>query len=125
MFRWLNRSKPRHEGEFMKSTVDKLDGLSRKLNVEIPAEKVHQAFDRVYKAIQKKANIKGFRQGKAPMNVIKSMYGDQVKSDVVNDLINEGYQSALDEHKLEPIGYPKVSFEGIDEGKGFHFTAEF
>jgi trigger factor len=109
----------------MKSTVDKLDGLSRKLNIEIPAEKVHQAFDRVYKAIQKKANIKGFRQGKAPMNVIKSMYGDQVKSDVVNDLINEGYQAALDEHKLEPVGYPKVSFENIDEQKVFNFSAEF
>jgi hypothetical protein len=45
------------KGEVMKSTVDKLSGLSRKLNVEIPAEKVQQAFDRVYKAIQKKANI--------------------------------------------------------------------
>lgn len=109
----------------MKSTVDRLDGLSRKLNVEIPAEQVQKAFDKVYKTIQKKANIKGFRQGKAPIATIKSMYGDQVKSDVVNDLINEGYQAALDEHKLEPVGYPQIGFEVIDEGKDFSFTAEF
>jgi trigger factor len=109
----------------MKSTVDKLEGLSRKINVQIPAEKVQQAFDKVYKAIQKKANIKGFRQGKAPIATIKSVYADQVKNDVMNDLINDAYQSALDEHRLEPVGYPKISFEPIMENKDFTFTAEF
>lgn len=109
----------------MKSTVDRGEGLSRKLNVEIPVEKVQEAFDKVYKAIQKKANIKGFRQGKAPLKTIKSLYGEQVKTDVINDLVNEGYQSALEQHKLDPVGYPKVSFDSLDEEKGFTFTAEF
>lgn len=109
----------------MKSHVDKLDGLSRKLNVEIPVEKVQQAFDRVYKAIQKKANIKGFRQGKAPLATIKSMYAQQVKSDVVNDLVNEAYQAALEEHKMDPVGYPKISFNQIEEDKLFSFSAVF
>lgn len=109
----------------MKSTVEKLDGLSRKITVEVPAEKVQQAFERVYKAIQKKANIKGFRPGKAPISAIKSTYGDNVKSDVINDLINEAYSNALDEQKLEPVGYPKVNFAPIMEGKDFTFTAEF
>ena len=109
----------------MKSQVDKLDSLSRKLNVEIPAEKVQQAFDKVYKAIQKKANIKGFRQGKAPLATIKSIYGQQVMGDVVNELVNDAYQAALDEHKMEPVGYPKISFNQIEEGKTFSFSAEF
>lgn len=109
----------------MKSQVDKLNGLSRKLNVEIPAEKVQQAFDKVYKAIQKKANIKGFRQGKAPLATIKSIYSQQVKSDVVNELVNEAYSAALEEHKMDPVGYPKISFNQIEEDKGFSFTAEF
>lgn len=109
----------------MKSTVDKLDGLTRKITVEIPAERVQKAFDKVYKALQKKANIKGFRQGKAPIATIKATYGDQVKGDVVNDLINDGYSQALEEHKLEPIGYPQVSFEPINESQTFSFTAEF
>ena len=109
----------------MKSTVDKLDTLSRKITVEISAEKVQQAFEKVYKGIQKKANIKGFRQGKAPIATIKSAYSDQVKGDVINDLINDAYSTALEEHTLEPVGYPKVSFEPIDESKAFSFTAEF
>lgn len=109
----------------MKSTVDKLEGLSRKINVQIPAEKVQQAFEKVYKAIQKKANIKGFRQGKAPIATIKTIYGEQVKSDVLNDLINEAYSAVLDEHRLEPVGNPKISFQPIMEDKDFTFDAEF
>lgn len=109
----------------MKSQVEKLAGLSRKITVEIPAEKVQQTFDRVYKAIQKKANIKGFRAGKAPIATIKSIYADQVKSDVVNELVNEAYAQALEENKLEPIGYPKISFTQIEDKKVFNFTADF
>lgn len=109
----------------MKASVDKLDGLSRKLNVEIPAEKVQQAFDKVYKAIQKKANIKGFRQGKAPLATIKNIYAEQVKGDVVNELVNEHYGMALEEHKMDPVGYPKIAFSPVVEDKAFSFTAEF
>lgn len=109
----------------MKSTVEKLGGLSRKINVEIPAEKVQQAFDRVYKALQKKANIKGFRPGKAPLATIKSMYGENVKGDVVNELINQAYPLAIEEHKMDPVGYPKISFETLIEDAIFKFTAEF
>jgi trigger factor len=108
----------------MKSTVDKLDGLSRKLNIEIPAEKVQQAFDKVYKALQKNANIKGFRPGKAPISTIKSVYSDRVKNDVVNELVNEAYQAALEEHKMDPVGYPKISFQPVNEDAAFEFSAE-
>lgn len=112
-------------GEFMRSTIDKLEGLARKLKVEIPAETVRQAFEKVYKGIQREATIKGFRKGKAPMATIRSIYADKVRGDVVNDLVNESYGAALAEHNLEPVGFPKISFEQIEEEKTFAFTAEF
>src|SRR5512135_1735529 len=99
------------EGDEMKSTLDKLEGLARKLNIEIPAEKVQSAFDKVYKGIQKSATIKGFRKGKAPLAKIRSLYSEQVRKDVINDLISESYQNALDHHKLEPVGYPRIHFD--------------
>jgi len=108
----------------MKSTMDKKSGLARKLNIEVPAARVQSAFEKVYKGIQKNATIKGFRKGKAPLSAIRSMYGDRVKQDVLNDLISESYQSALDQHKLEPVGYPKIHFEDFVEDGAFIFTAE-
>jgi trigger factor len=109
----------------MKSTLDKMEGLARKLNIEVPAETVQQAFEKVYKGIQKNATVKGFRKGKAPLATIRTTYSDRVKGDVVQDLIQESYQKALEEHKLDPVGFPKISFATMDEANPFHFTAEF
>lgn len=108
----------------MKSTLEKLEGLSRKLTVDVPAEKVTAAFDRAYKEIQKNATIKGFRKGKAPIATIRSLYSDQVRQDVLQDLISESYQGALEEHSLDPVGFPKVKFDHMHEDKDFNFTAE-
>ncbi len=109
----------------MKTTVDKLDGLSRKLNVEVPTEKVNSAFGKVYKVLQKNANIKGFRKGKAPMDTIRSLYRDRVQGDVAQELIQTHYTEALDEHALNPIGYPQISFDKLAEGEPFSFSAQF
>ncbi len=109
----------------MKSTLDKLDGLARKLNIELPPESVQAGFDKMYREIQRDVEIKGFRKGKAPLAQIKSLYGEKVKSDVLQDLVSEHYAQALQEHSLEPIGYPKINFDqGLEENKAFSFTAE-
>ncbi len=108
----------------MKSALEKLEGLSRKLTVDVPVEKVTAAFERAYKEIQKNATIKGFRKGKAPIPTIRSLYADQVRQDVLQDLISESYQGALEEHSLDPVGFPKVKFDHMHEDKPFSFTAE-
>ncbi len=109
----------------MKSTIENKEGLLRKISIEVNAQKVQSAFERVYKEIQKTANIKGFRKGKAPITTIKSMYADRIKDDVLNDIVSESYQTALNEHSLNPIGYPKLDFESLSPEDSFKFTAEF
>lgn len=109
----------------MKVNVEQLSDLGRRLSVEVPPETVAAAFDRVYKSIQRDANIKGFRKGKAPLATIKSLYKDKVLSDVVNQLVQEHYTKALDENSLEPINFPQIQVSALDETKSFNFTAEF
>ena len=109
----------------MKSSVEKVSNLQRKLSVEVPAQTVNTAFEQMLKGIQKQANIKGFRQGKAPIATIKSMYGERVKQDVIQDLIQRHYFEALREHQLDPISYPEFEFDQLNEGKDFAFTANF
>lgn len=113
------------QGEFMKTSLEKTSGLGRKLSIEVPAEKVSTAFERVYKGIQQNANIKGFRKGKAPLNMIKTMYSERVYKDVLEDLISQAYTNALNEHNLNPVSQPMVNFDKLDEEKSFNFTAEF
>ncbi|MCC7405294.1 MAG: trigger factor [Bdellovibrionales bacterium] len=109
----------------MKITLDKLEGLAHKLNFEVPADRVRAEFDRIYKDLQKRVTLKGFRKGKAPLNAIRTQYGEQVKQDVLQSLISDSYQTGLSQHSLDPIGYPKIKFDSFDADKDFIFSAEF
>ncbi len=109
----------------MKTNIEKVSSLERKLNIEIPAITVEAAFEKLFKQVQKEAHIKGFRQGKVPMATIKTMYADRVKQDVVQDLIQKHYYEALKEHSLDPISYPEFEYDVPDQGKDFAFTAHF
>ncbi|MEK2689281.1 trigger factor [Bdellovibrio sp. GT3] len=109
----------------MKSNVEKVSNLSRKMNIEIPAAVVAASFNKVFSSIQKDVEIKGFRKGKAPLNTIKSIYGDRVKQDVVQDLVQKHYAQALEEHKLDPISYPEFEFADPAADKDFSFSAAF
>ncbi len=109
----------------MKSNVEKVSNLSRKLNIEVPAAAVQTSFQKIFQGLQREVNIKGFRKGKAPLATIKTMYSDRVKQDVVQDLIQQHYSKALVEHKLEPISYPEFEFEDPTDDKDFLFSANF
>lgn len=109
----------------MKSNVEKVTSLQRKLNVAVPVNDIQTSFEKVYKDIQQEVTIKGFRKGKAPMNTIKSLYQNRVKQDVVQDLIQKHYSIALSEHKLDPVSYPEFEFDDLAEDKEFNFSAVF
>lgn len=108
----------------MKSTLDTLGGLSRKLNIEVSAEKVSDTFHKMYQGIQKSATIKGFRKGKAPLSTIKSLYSDRVKQDVLQQLVSDTYHLALKEHSLDPVTQPEIEVVTYDESGSFQYTAE-
>ncbi len=107
------------------TTLDILEGLSRKLTIEIPETKVTEELNSAYVTLQKSVTLPGFRKGKAPIAKIKPLYKDKVQEDVFNRLISETYRQALDEHKQDPISHPTVNFEPFKEGHSFNFTAQF
>ncbi|MGE0633328.1 MAG: trigger factor [Pseudobdellovibrionaceae bacterium] len=109
----------------MKTNLEKISNLQRKLNVEVPATAVQASFENVYKALQKRVDIKGFRKGKAPLATIKSLYGDRVKQDVLQDILETHYRQALNELKVDPISYPEFEFDDLDSEKPFSFSASF
>lgn len=109
----------------MKTNIEKVSSLHRKVNVEVPASVVAMTFNRIFQTIQKEVAIKGFRKGKAPITTIKSMYEDRVKQDVAQELIQMHYGKALIEHKLDPISNPEFEFDVPAETKDFSFSASF
>ncbi len=92
----------------MQIKVDILEGLQRKITVEIPSEKVEEQVLQGLKKAQKNAKIDGFRKGKVPMNVIKQRYGSAVRQDVLGELIESSYSEAIKEEKLIPATQPHI-----------------
>ncbi|MCB9073844.1 MAG: trigger factor [Bdellovibrionaceae bacterium] len=109
----------------MKTNVENVGPLERKLHIEVPSSRVNEEFEKAYKYLQQQVNIKGFRKGKAPLATIKSMYADSVKGDVAQNLVQHAYINALKEHKLAPVSMPTIDFEEIKEDAHFNFTAHF
>lgn len=109
----------------MKSSLENTSNLERKLNIEVPAAEVQAAFEKALKGVQKSVAVKGFRKGKAPLNTIRSLYGERLKQDVIQDIIQVHYASAIEKHDLDPVSYPTIEFDPFEENKDFAFSAEF
>lgn len=108
----------------MKCELTKLQGLKRKLEIQLPADQVQKILDQNYKKWQKKVDLQGFRKGKVPLQYIQSRYQPEVKKDTTIDLINTFYRQAIIEKRINPVGEPKIDFKSPPEsGKGFNFSA--
>ncbi|MDF1543565.1 MAG: trigger factor [bacterium] len=97
--------------------VKEVDQINREVSIEVPAEKYNELFESKIAEARKDAQIKGFRKGKAPKNIILSNFGEQVKSDVIDELIKQSYSQAVREKELAVASYPTLtSAELADDG---------
>lgn len=108
----------------MRAKAKSLEECSTLFEIEIPKEDVDKAFEEVYNEMTKVANVPGFRQGKAPKDLVKKHYSKEAKKEVINYLIPDAYQKAVDEHKIDPIGYPDITDLVFEEGKPMSFKAK-
>ena len=108
----------------MKAKAKALEECSTLFEIEVPKETVDQAFEEVYNEMTKVASIPGFRPGKAPKELVKKRYSKEAKKEVINHLIPDAYQKAVEEHKIDPIGYPDITDMVFEEGKAMSFKAK-
>lgn len=90
----------------MKALVEEVNTVQRRIKVELSAVDVKSAFDSVYRKLQQKARINGFRPGKAPLNVIRKMYGTSIAYDVADQLVRNHLFSAIEQQAIRPIAAP-------------------
>jgi trigger factor len=103
--------------------VEDVSPVEKKLSFEIPWSEVKEELDRSYRAIGRKANIKGFRAGKIPRHILEKYYKEESEQDAVVNLMNRYYFEALKEKNLRPAGEPSIDQKGIAPEQNFVFTA--
>jgi len=104
-------------------SVENLAPCKKLVRVELDAAAVDAAFDAVTKDIQKQASLPGFRPGKAPRAMVEKKYAVDIKDEAKRKLIGDNYRKAIEEQKLQIIGYPDIEEVQFERGQPLTFTA--
>jgi trigger factor len=106
----------------MKVTIENIKGLSKDLKVLIDKETMNSYMDEKYEEIKGTVNLKGFRPGKVPKEVLKRQFGKAVFGEVLDKVLKETSTKALEENKIKPAGQPKLDLKTYGEDKELEYV---
>lgn len=101
----------------MQVSVETLGNLERRVTLRVPTERVESQIGGRLREIARTAHMKGFRPGKVPAKVIEQRYGSQVRSEVLDELLSQGFDQAVRENELRIAGQPRIE-PANDGGEG-------
>ena len=107
----------------MKIQVEDLSPVRKKLIIEVEAEKVKEEWETVFRGVNKKVKMKGFRPGKVPRSMVQKYYGPQIEDEVIRNLVSRNYPEALKESQLIPIAMPLLDQPALNPEGPFTFQA--
>jgi len=92
----------------MQVQVESVGNLERRMTLHLPAERLETQVGGRLREIARTARIKGFRPGKVPAKVVEQRYGQQVRAEVLDGLLREGFDSAVRDNALRLAGTPQI-----------------
>jgi len=109
----------------MQVSLTATGGLERRLEVAVPAQAVTSEIETRLKQLTRTARLKGFRQGKVPLPVVRKQFGDQVRAEVVSDLMRQSFAQAVSQEQLTPAASPRIQPIALDPGSDLKYAAVF
>src|SRR6266478_3640940 len=96
---------------FMNVNIEEPSTLRRKVTIEVEPDEIKRELDSAYNDLKRGVVLKGFRPGHAPRNLLEKFFGDQVRGEVIQKLVREYTEKALEENSLKPIVSPEIVTE--------------
>jgi trigger factor len=109
----------------MQISVENTGKLERRMQVQVPAERVSKEIAMRLKELSRTARLKGFRPGKAPITVIRQQFGQQVHREVIGELMQSSFTEAVTQNQLSPAGSPRIEPTSVAEGQDLTYVATF
>ena len=106
----------------MKVTVENKKGLNKDLKVFIDKKTMDSYMDKKYEEIKGNVNLKGFRPGKVPKEILKRQFGKAVFNEVLDKVLKDSTTKALEENKIKPAGQPKLDLKTYGEDKDLEYV---
>ncbi|MEM7138638.1 MAG: trigger factor [Myxococcota bacterium] len=109
----------------MQSEIREISPVLFEVTIEVPWERIQKDLNDTYREIGKTARVRGFRPGKVPKDVVKQVYGPQVKAQVTGTLVEQGLMQAVQEHELHIVAQPEMDeAPKLQQGKPLTFSAK-
>ena len=105
----------------MKVTIENKKGLSKDIKVFIDKKTMNSYMEEKYEEIKGTVNLKGFRPGKVPKEVLKRQFGKAVFNEVLDKVLKDTSTKALEENKIKPAGQPKLDLKNYGEDKDLEY----
>ena len=105
----------------MKVTVSESKGLKINLNVLVKKQEIDKKIEERTVELQKTVNIKGFRTGKAPIDLLKKQFGQALYGEVIEKILQDNTFQALNENKIKPASQPKIEIKSSGEDKDLEY----
>jgi len=109
----------------LNSQIQNLNDSERKISIEMPKEETEKYFEEILKEESKKLTIPGFRKGKAPLSLVRKMYGEALFYDNLHKIANNRFWDEIDTLGIEIIGVPKITNLDLTDDKELKFDIEF
>ncbi len=106
----------------MKVTIENKKGLNKDLKIFIDKKTINSYMDEKYEEIKGTVNLKGFRPGKVPKEILKRQFGKAVFSEVLDKVLKDTSTKALEENKIKPAGQPKLDLKTYGEDKDLEYV---
>ena len=105
----------------MKITIENKKGLNKDIKVFIDKKTMNSYMDKKYDEIKDTVNLKGFRPGKVPREILRRQFGKAVFGEVLDKVLKETTTKALEENKIKPAGQPKLDLKTYGEDKDLEY----
>ncbi len=106
--------------------VNEIDQFGRKVTITVPQAFVNAEFKQRYDQLNHKFGVPGFRKGKAPSNLLKQKYGEQVTFEIHDKLVNNGWKKAVEDLNLAPVTQPELLHDKlVSPNTDFSFSLSF
>ena len=105
----------------MKVTVENIKGLNKDIKVFIDKKTMNTYMDEKYEEIKGTINLKGFRPGKVPKEILKRQFGQAIFSEVLDKVLKDSTTKALEDNKIKPAGQPKLDLKIYGEDKDLEY----
>ena len=109
----------------MEITITPISEVQHQAAIEASAEELQPHFQRAYEEFRPKAELRGFRKGKVPLEMVKKLYGEAIELDALDTIADTLYRRAMEEKNIRPLGQPTMVDRDFKRGSYFRFTIRY